>query len=169
MSAANGIKIAVGADHRGSDMLSQLVLQLEQEGWAVMPMTCNEQRSCDYPDMAWPVARAVADGEADRGILICGSGIGMCIAANKVAGIRAALVHDELGAEISRRHNDANIVCLAADLLGQRIIERIVTTWLNTEFEAGRHARRNRKIEAIENGQDPGTVTPEQAQAPVSE
>ena len=95
------MKIAVGADHRGTDMLSQLVLQLEQDGWDVMTLCNAEDRSCDYPDMAWPVAKAVADGEADRGILICGSGIGMCIAANKVAGIRAALVHDELGAEIT--------------------------------------------------------------------
>lgn len=163
------MKIAVGADHRGTEMLSQLLLQLEQDGWEVMTMGSSEQRSCDYPDVAWPVARAIADGEADRGILICGSGIGMCIAANKVSGIRAALVHDELGAEISRRHNDANIVCLAADLLGQRVIERIVNTWLNTEFEAGRHARRNRKIEAIEAGQNPADLTEEQEQAPVSE
>jgi ribose 5-phosphate isomerase B len=161
------MKVVVGADHRGTDILSQLMLQLEQDGWDVCAMGRCEQRSCDYPDVAWPIARAVADGEADRGILVCGSGIGMCIAANKVPGIRAALVHDELGAEISRRHNDANVVCLAADLLGQRIMERIVTTWLNTEFEAGRHARRNRKIEAIEAGQNPESVSEEEA--PVSE
>jgi len=156
------MKIAVGADHRGTDVLSQLVLQLEQDGWEVMTLSSSQDRSCDYPDMAWPVARAVADGATDRGILICGSGIGMCIAANKVPGIRAALVHDELGAEISRRHNDANIVCLAADLLGQRIIERIVTTWLGTDFEGGRHERRNRKIEAIEAGQNPAECSGEQ-------
>jgi ribose 5-phosphate isomerase B len=157
------MKVAVGADHRGTEILSQLILQLEQDGWSVLAKGQAQQRSCDYPDIAWPVARAVSDAEAARGILVCGSGIGMCIAANKVPGVRAALVHDELGAEISRRHNDANVCCLAADLLGQRIIERIVTTWLTTEFEGGRHARRNRKIQAIEAGQNPESVTEEGA------
>ena len=118
---------------------------------------CSD-RTCDYPDMAYPVSTAVSTGEADRGILVCGSGIGMCIAANKVKGVRAALVHDEIGAEMSRRHNDANVLCLAADLLGARIIERIVTTWLKTDFEGGRHARRVNKIAAIEEGRSPDTV-----------
>jgi ribose 5-phosphate isomerase B len=110
---------------------------------------------CDYPDMAYPVATAVATGDAQRGILICGSGIGMSIAANKVKGVRAALVHDEIGAEMSRRHNDANVLCLAADLLGVRLIERIIGIWLATEFEGGRHARRVSKITAIEQGHNP--------------
>jgi len=150
------MKVALGADHRGAEILNSLVTQLEQQGFEVQCLGNPLQRTCDYPDMAFPVANAVCDGRAERGILVCGVGIGMCIAANKVPGVRAALVHDELGAEISRRHNDANVVCLAADLLGQRIIERIVNTWLDTEFEAGRHARRVRKIAAIENGEDPG-------------
>ena len=165
MSAANGIKIAVGADHRGSDMLSQLVLQLEQEGWAVMPMTCDEQRSCDYPDMAWPVARAVADGEADRGILICGSGIGMVMAANKMPGVRAALVHELKGAEMSRRHNDANVLCLSGDEVADEDMSAIVDKWLTTDFEGGRHARRVNKIMAIERGEDPAKTVTEPASA----
>ena len=92
------------------------------------------------------------------GILVCGSGIGMCIAANKVKGVRAALVHDELTAEMSRGHNDANVLCLSADLLGQRLIEKIAEVWLGTAFQGGRHERRVRKIAAIENGQDPAKV-----------
>ncbi|RMD62319.1 MAG: RpiB/LacA/LacB family sugar-phosphate isomerase, partial [Planctomycetota bacterium] len=104
---------------------------------------------------------------ADRGVLICGSGIGMCIAANKVKGVRAALVSDELSAEMSRRHNDANVLCLAADLLGDRLIERIVEIWLATPFEGGRHARRVAKIAAIERGEDPRSVqSAASAQAP---
>jgi ribose 5-phosphate isomerase B len=159
------MNVAVGADHRGADILTQLIPHLEQEGWGVQRLSECDGRTCDYPDMAYPVANAVAQGQASRGILVCGSGIGMCIAANKVPGVRAALVHDELAAEISRRHNDANVMCLAADLLGQRIIERIVLTWLATEFEGGRHARRVRKIEAMEAGQSPGSVADEASNA----
>ena len=129
-------------------------MRVADEDAAVEPTLCST-KTCDYPDMAYPVAVAVAEGRADRGILVCGSGIGMSITANKIRGIRAALVHDELGAEMSRRHNNANILCLAADLLGQSVIERIVQLWLKTEFEGGRHARRVEKIAAIENGQNP--------------
>ncbi len=157
------MRIAVGADHRGSGVIKHINLILQSEGCQVIePGTVCEGRTCDYPDLAYPVASAVAEGRADRGILICGTGIGMCIAANKVKGIRAALVHDELGAEMSRRHNDANILCLAADLMGASVIERIVQIWLRTEFEGGRHARRNRKIASIELGQDPNAVGDEQ-------
>lgn len=120
--------------------------------------TCRTP-SCDYPDMAYGLATAVAEGRADRGILVCGSGIGMSIAANKVKGVRAALCHDDLTAEMSRRHNDANVLCMSADLLGQPLIEKIVQVWLGTEFEGGRHGRRVEKIAAIERGADPVTVT----------
>jgi len=94
----------------------------------------------------------------ERGILICGSGIGMSIAANKVGGVRAALVHDEVSADMSRRHNNANVICLPADMLGPRIIDRIVKTWLDTPFEGGRHERRVQKIAAIERGDSPSSV-----------
>ena len=159
------MKIAISADHRGIDALDHIVLLLQHHGCQVVDMA---QRSCkmsDYPDQAYTVARSVADGKADLGVLICGSGIGMCIAANKVTGVRAALVHDEIYAEVARRHNDANVLCLPADLLGIRIMERIVSTWLRAEFEGGRHARRVKKIAAIEAGQDPTIIEAEQAAA----
>ena len=104
------------------------------------------------------LGHAIASGQADRGILLCGSGIGMSIAANKVKGVRAALVHDELTAEMSRSHNDANVVCMSADLLGQKLIEKIVEIWLTTPFQGGRHERRVKKIHAIENGVDPASM-----------
>ena len=104
----------------------------------------------DYPDIAARVARMVSRGEADRGILICGTGLGMCITANKFPGVRAAPCHDDLTAEMSRRHNDANILCLSADLLGETIVDHMIELWLNTPFEGGRHARRVAKICDIE-------------------
>jgi ribose 5-phosphate isomerase B len=104
----------------------------------------------DYPDIAARVARKVAHGEAQRGILICGTGLGMCITANKFPGVRAAPCHDDLTAELSRRHNDSNILCLSADLLGERLVDRMVELWLTTPFEGGRHARRVDKIAALE-------------------
>lgn len=155
------MKIGIGADHRGSEVVKHLAASLQADGHEVQVLGSCGERVCDYPDMAWPVARAVAAGACDRGILVCGSGIGMCIAANKVAGVRAALVHDEVGAESSRRHNNSNILCLSADMLGPRAIDGIVSRWLVTEFEGGRHQRRIRKIAAIEQGMDPGTVKDE--------
>ncbi len=112
----------------------------------------------DYPVPAQRVGVAVRDGVAERGLLICGTGIGMCIAANKVRGVRAAIVHDELTAQISRTHNDANVLCLSADLLGQRLIEKITEVWLGTAFLGGRHLRRLQEIDAIERGEDPSKV-----------
>ena len=152
------MKIALAADHRGYDVMLHLRSFLHQEGCEVRAWEQSGREVSDYPDVAYPVAMAVQAGAADRGILVCGSGIGMCIAANKVAGIRAALVHDEIGAEVSRRHNDANVLCLPADMLGLRIIDRIVIKWLRADFEGGRHARRIRKIAAIESGADPATI-----------
>ncbi len=149
------MKIALGADHRGMEVRIHLQDLLKRMGHEVMVFSANDGRSCDYPDVAYPVARAVSEGVVERGILVCGSGIGMCIAANKVRGVRAALVHDEVGADMSRRHNDANVLCLPADMLGMRIIDRLVQAWLRTDFEGGRHARRVNKIAAIERGQDP--------------
>ncbi len=157
------MKIALGADHRGVEAkahLSQMLTRLGHE--VVSYIECNG-RSCDYPDVAYPVAKAVVEGQAQRGILICGTGIGMSIAANKVDGVRAALCHDEIGAEVSRRHNDANVLCLSGDMLGLRIMDRIVQTWLRTEFDGGRHARRLQKVTAIERGLDPTSVDQGQA------
>lgn len=152
------MKLALGADHRGTDAVRRLIEHLGVLGHQVEVMTDLESTCIDYPDSAWLVARAVADGSADRGVLICGTGIGMSIAANKVRGIRAALVHDELTSELSRAHNDANVLCVPADLVGQKLIERIVDIWLTAEFAGGRHARRVHKITAIEEQRDPSTV-----------
>lgn len=154
------MRIAIGADHRGTEVAAHLHEVLRQQGHDVVePSPACNSKAIDYPDQAYRVSILVARGEADRGILICGSGIGMSMAANKVHGVRAALVHDEIGAEVSRRHNDANVLCLSADMLGVRFIDKIVLTWLRCEFEGGRHARRVKKIVAIERGLDPTTVT----------
>jgi len=149
------MKIALGADHRGLAVSQGVVIQLRADGHEVLVLGETTGQPCDYPDSAFMVASAVADGQADRGILICGTGIGMCIAANKVRGVRAALAQDELSAQLSRTHNDANVLCLSADLLGQTLVKRIVDVWFRTGFEGGRHARRVEKIRCIENGHDP--------------
>jgi len=108
------------------------------------------RRAADYPDFAIPVSEAVGRGAADRGILICGTGFGMCIAANKVHGVRAVTCRDAIEAEMSRRHNDANVLCMSADFLGQDVIDRMVQIWLTTDFEGGRHQRRVEKIARYE-------------------
>lgn len=153
------MKFAIGADHRAAEVREHLARYLEQLGHQAIPMgQCAADKPCDYPDSAYAVASAVAQGKVDMGILICGTGIGMSIAANKVHGIRAALVHDEIGADMSRRHNDANVLCLSADMLGERIIDRIVKMWIDTPFEGGRHAKRLAKVAAIEQGLDPASA-----------
>src|SRR5437867_3571861 len=129
------MRVAIGSDHRGFDMKRRLVNLLEQKGHEVVDLGCHRKETSDYPDQAFLVAQAVAGGKADRGILICGTGIGMCIAANKVCGVRAALCHDAITAEMSRRHNNANVLCLSADLLGDELVEHLVGIWLTTEFE----------------------------------
>lgn len=152
------MRIAVSADHRGASASKLVADKLRREGHEILILGELSGQPCDYPEQAWQVGKAVAEGRADMGLLICGTGIGMSIAANKIPGVRAAVVHDELTAQISRSHNDANVLCLSADLLGQRLIEQIVETWTNTPFEGGRHARRVRKIQAIERGEDPTTI-----------
>lgn len=149
------MKLAIGADHRGVGATRQLADRLRSQGHTVSLLGNLSGETCDYPDPAFAVGSAVARGDADMGILLCGSGIGMSIAANKIKGVRAALVHDELTAEMSRGHNDANIICMSADLLGQRLIEKIVDIWLATSFQGGRHDRRVKKIAVIEEGRDP--------------
>jgi ribose 5-phosphate isomerase B len=144
------MKIAIGSDHRGFDAKGRILSILHQLGHETFDAGPHGRDSVDYPDFAFEVARAVGEGRADRGILICGTGIGMCIAANKVRNVRAAPCHDCITAEMSRRHNDANVLCLSADLLGEGLIERMVRIWLETEFESGRHARRVEKITRFE-------------------
>jgi len=146
------MKIAVGSDHRGLTVKQRIVPLLRQMGHDVTDAGPANAGSVDYPDFAFEVGRAVGEGRADRGILICGTGIGMCMAANKVKGVRAAPCHDSITAELSRRHNDSNVLCLSADLLGEELIERMIRIWLETPFEAGRHARRVDKIMQFEQG-----------------
>ena len=154
--------IVLAADHRGHSVKEKIAVLLSEQGHTVLDMGTNSAKSCDYPDIAYPAAKAVAEERAERGILICGSGIGMHICANKIAGIRAALCHDELTAQMSRRHNNANILCLASDVLGEELMRRIVCSWLETQFEpGGRHERRVRKMVWIEQGKDPSTYDPE--------
>jgi ribose 5-phosphate isomerase B len=144
------MRIAIGGDHRGVEAKARLVGTLKQLGHEVLDVGTNAPESVDYPDYAADVARRVGNGEVDRGILVCGTGIGMCIAANKVRGVRAAPCHDVITAEMSRRHNDANVLCLSSDLTGEELMDRMVRTWLETPFEGGRHARRVDKISKIE-------------------
>jgi ribose 5-phosphate isomerase B len=144
------MKIALAADHRGFHAKGQLLLYLHGAGYQVRDYGATELKPCDYPDRALPASLAVVRREAERAILIDGSGIGMSLVANKLPGIRAAVCHDELTAEISRRYNNANVLCLAADLLGEELIKRITLTWLKTPFEEGRHTRRLAKIARIE-------------------
>ncbi|HYD00810.1 MAG TPA: ribose 5-phosphate isomerase B, partial [Phycisphaerales bacterium] len=153
------MNIGIGADHRGANSARMLSDRLKSLGHDVRAFSALSGDTCDYPIPAYSVGKAVAAGEVARGVLICGTGIGMCIAANKIPGVRAAVVHDELTAEISRTHNDANILCLSADLLGQRLIESIAERWLSTPFQGGRHQRRLEEIKLIEQGQDPAPKT----------
>jgi ribose 5-phosphate isomerase B len=144
------MRIAIGTDHRGFELRAKVVELVKQLGHEAIDVGAFSADAVDYPDIAAAVAWKVNRGEVDRGILICGTGIGMCIAANKVPGVRAAPCHDDITAEMSRRHNDANILCLSADMLGERLIDRMVELWLATKFEGGRHARRVDKITALE-------------------
>ncbi len=141
------MRIAIAGDHRGFELKKRLIASLTKQGHTVEDKGASGTESCDYPDLAFVVGEAVGSGQADRGILICGTGIGMCIAANKVLGVRAANCHDLITAELCRRHNDANVLCLSGDLLGEDLVEKVVKVWLTTDFETNsRHSRRVDKI-----------------------
>lgn len=142
--------IAIGSDHAGFDLKQALVQHLSVAGHRVIDQGPSKAERCDYPDFAESVARAVVNGKVDFGVLVCGSGIGMSIAANKVPGARAALVHDEMTARLARQHNDARIVCLGSRLIGSLVAPAAVDAFLRAEFEGGRHAGRITKIHAIE-------------------
>ena len=144
------MKIAVGNDHRGVAVKQRILALLAELGHGVTDYGANGPASSDYPDSAILVAEAVGSRKADRGLLICATGQGMCIAAIKVLGVRAANCRDLIDAELSRRHNDANVICLSADLIGEDLIEKMIRTWLTTDFEGGRHARRVEKIAGYE-------------------
>jgi ribose 5-phosphate isomerase B len=144
------MKIAIGADHAGLELKEKIKQHLVQRGMSVDDRGTHSTESVDYPDFARMVGEEVAGKRADRGILVCGSGIGMAIAANKVSGIRAANVSNEVEAQLSREHNDANVVTLGARLLDESTALRIVDRWLSTPFAGGRHERRLEKISEIE-------------------
>jgi len=144
------MKIAIGSDHRGFNLkkrIDQILLELRHD---VVDVGCSENENVDYTDFAVAVGEKVANGDADRGILICGTGIGMAIAANKISGVRAATCHDEVTAEICRRHNDVNVLCLSGDQFSDEFTDDMIEIWLETRFDGGRHARRIAKIQAIE-------------------
>jgi ribose 5-phosphate isomerase B len=144
------MRIAIGSDHRGFAIKQKLIDLLKRLGQEVEDVGTYNADSIDYPDVASIVGTKVSRAEVQRGILICGTGIGMSIVANKFPGVRAAPCHDDLSAEMSRRHNDLNVLCLSADMLGEKLIDRMVEIWLKTEFEGGRHARRVEKISKLE-------------------
>jgi len=152
------MKIAVASDHRGFETKQQVKAIIAQLGHEFIDFGTTDSHPVDYPDMAYLAAVAVANKQADRAILACGTGIGMSITANKIKGIRAALCHDELSAQISRDHNDANVLCVSGDLIGEVLLRKIVEAWLSTEFSGGRHQRRVSKISAIEEGKDPREI-----------
>ena len=155
------MKIVVGSDHRGYQAKEQIKAIIAQLGHEAIDIGTEDSNPIDYPDLAYLAASQVSKKEADRAILACGTGIGMSITANKLSGVRAALCHDELSAQISRHHNDANVLCVSGDLIGEVLLRKIVEVWLSTDFSGGRHQRRVDKISAIEQGKDPREITNE--------
>lgn len=146
------MKVAIAADHGGYTLKEEIKKYLESAGIEYTDFGCHSEESVDYPDFALPVAEKVAAGEFDRGILICGTGIGMSIAANKVKGVRCALVHDCFTAKATREHNDSNVLAMGARVIGPGLALEIAKIWLGTEFEGGRHLRRIEKLHLIEKG-----------------
>ncbi len=142
--------IALGCDHGGYALKKHIIACLEEKGLAYRDFGCDSTDSCDYPDFAAAAAKAVSSGACDRGIVICTTGIGISIAANKVKGVRCALCSDPLSAEMCRRHNDANMLAMGAGMIGPNLAARIVEVFLSTGFEGGRHQRRVDKIMALE-------------------
>ena len=144
------MKIALGCDHGGYDLKQHVIEVLEGLGHEIEDFGCHSKENCDYPDFGAAAARAVAEGSCDRGIVICTTGIGISITANKVKGVRCAHCADCLQAEMTRRHNDANMMAIGAGFTGPNMAERMVEVFLSTEFEGGRHARRVEKMMALE-------------------
>lgn len=153
------MRVIVASDHRGYDAKQVVKAIVTQMGHECIDVGTDNATPVDYPDLAYMAGKSVSDNTADRAILICATGLGMSIAANKVRGVRAALCHDELSAQISRDHNDANVLCLSGDQLGEVLLRKVVEAWMATEFSGGRHQRRVNKIMAIEQGRDPREVT----------
>ena len=144
------MKISIGSDHRGLEQRKVLTEIIVSLGHEVDDQGTFSTESADYPDIADKVGKTVAAGTSQKGILVCGTGIGMSIAANKIDGIRAALANDVESAKLSRQHNDANILCLAGNDFSPEVYQQVVTAWLTTDFEGGRHERRVKKISELE-------------------
>lgn len=142
--------IAIGSDHGGFGMKQEVIKYLESKGFAVKDFGTYSTDSCDYPDYGEAAARAVASGECEKGIVVCTTGVGISICANKVKGIRCALCSEPYSAEMTRRHNNANMLALGGALIGVNMMQQIVDTFLSTEFEGGRHQRRVDKMMSIE-------------------
>lgn len=142
--------IAIACDHGGYNLKEAVKAHLMEKGYEVKDFGTNSLDSCDYPDYAAPAAKAVADGTCEKGIVICTTGIGVSMAANKVGGVRCALCTDCLQAEMTRRHNDANVLALGAGITGPNLAKRMVEIFLSTEFEGGRHARRVALVDSIQ-------------------
>lgn len=146
------MKVAIASDHAGIRIREEIKKLMDELGIEYIDLGCDCETSVDYPDYAIPVAEKVANGEVDRGILICGTGIGMTIAANKVKGVRCALCHDVYSAKVTRQHNDSNVLAMGERVIGPGLAREIAEVWLTTEFEGGRHARRVEKITQYETG-----------------
>lgn len=143
--------IAIGSDHAGIELRQTVISHLKEQGYTVQDLGCPTPERVDYPDYAIAVSKAITSGEAELGVLVCGSGVGMSMTANKVAGIRAALCTDAYTAEMTRAHNDANILCLGQRVVGTGVALAIVDSFFNSDYEGGRHAGRVEKMTALEN------------------
>ena len=144
------MKIAIGCDHGALDLKNKVIAHLTAKGYEVVNFGTDTLDSCDYPDYAGPAAKAVASGECDKGIVLCTTGIGVSITANKVKGIRCALLSDVMSARMTRQHNDTNMMAIGAAVVGQMLALEIIDTWLGTDYEGGRHQRRIDKMMAYE-------------------
>ncbi|MGM0410061.1 MAG: ribose 5-phosphate isomerase B [Bacillota bacterium] len=144
------MKIAIGSDHAGFELKKEIKDLLEEKGLFYQDMGTDSNESVDYPDFAYKVAKGVADDNFDRGILICGTGIGMSIAANKVDGVRAALCHNVFSAKATRNHNNSNVLTMGSRVVAKGLAKEIVKAWLGEEFDGGRHERRVNKVTQIE-------------------
>jgi len=144
--------IAIASDHAGFELKTQLKQDLADMGFGVLDLGADSAESVDYPDFGYSVAAAIEKGKAARGVLVCGSGIGISIAANRHPSVRAALVHDALGARVSRQHNDANVICFGGRMIGSEVARDCLKVFLETDFEGGRHKRRVEKLSAPPTG-----------------
>ncbi len=138
--------VAIASDHAGFQLKSLLKAELEKSGYKVTDFGTKSTKAVDYPDFGFAVANAIENREAEAGVLVCGTGIGISIAANRYPGVRAALVHDSLGARMSRQHNDANVICFGGRMIGEDLAKDCMSIFLTTKFEGGRHARRVNKL-----------------------